>query len=288
MCGISGIFSNQIDESKTNLLKKINYNLSHRGPDNIGSLTYDNIIFGHNRLAILDLSKNGLQPMISSSGRYIITYNGEIYNHLKIRENHFSKFAWKSLSDTETLVELIDKFGLESSLKLIDGMYAFGVWDKKEKKLSIVRDRFGEKPIYFGFHENKFIFASELKAFEIFKKDLFVDLNSVRQYLNYSYIPSPQTIYKNIYKLKPGHFLSVGTKIFQSNFKNGFENFFNIFNLKQKKYWSQFDNTLSIKDKSYNEYRLEIKNSLEQSVKDKMLSDVPVGVFLSGGIDSSL
>lgn len=284
MCGIAGIFSNQIDENQTNLLNKINNCLCHRGPDSSGSIAETHIIFGHNRLAIQDLSKNGFQPMKSASGRYVITYNGEIYNHLKIRNEYFPSLSWKGLSDTETLIELIEKFGLENSLKLIDGMYAFALWDKKEKKLSIVRDKFGEKPIYFGIHDNKFIFASELKAFEIFRKDLFIDLNSVKKYLNLSYIPSPYTIYQNIYKLKHGHFLTIDKNIFQNSSKNGFDN--NKF--VQKKYWSQFDSTLSVNKKSYNSYRSEIKDSLEKSVKDKMISDVPIGVFLSGGIDSSL
>ena len=284
MCGISGIFSTYIDDSKINLLSKINNCLSHRGPDNSCVVSDRNIVFGHKRLSILDLSENGHQPMNSRSKRYIITFNGEIYNHLQIRKKYFSNHMWKGSSDTETLIELIDKFGLEKSLKIVDGMFAFGIWDKKEKKLVIARDKFGEKPIYFGLHGDKFIFASELKGFEFFKKDLKINFESVKNYLNFSYISSPNSIYQSIYKLNPASFLSIDLKILSGLRSSNFIDF----DATQVCYWSKNNDQNQNRFKSYDDYKLKIKNQLEKSVEEKMISDVPLGIFLSGGIDSSL
>lgn len=284
MCGISGIFSTYIDDNKISLLSKINNCLSHRGPDNSCVVSDRNIVFGHKRLSILDLSENGHQPMDSRSKRYIITFNGEIYNHLQIRKKYFSNYLWKSNSDTETLIELIDKFGLEKSLKIIEGMFAFGIWDKKEKKLVIARDKFGEKPIYFGLHGDKFIFASELKGFEFFKEDLKINFESVKNYLNFSYISSPNSIYQNIYKLNPASFLSIDLKFMSQLRSNNFIDF----DASQVCYWSKNNDQKQNRFKSYDDYKLKIKDQLEKSVKEKMISDVPLGIFLSGGIDSSL
>ena len=278
MCGISGfIIQKSTPVLGLESLKKMVFTLSHRGPNNKGY--WNNIsetqFIGHTRLSIIDLSENGSQPMISSSGRYVISYNGEIYNHLDIRKqiNRNKNVSWKSTSDTETILEAIEAFGLIEMTKKIHGMFSICVIDKKKNLLYLIRDRFGEKPLYYGFSNNNFLFASELKgilAFPNFKKD--IDKKSLNYFFNFSYIPEPHSIYKDISKLLPGTILTfnLNTNKIIGNQK------FNTF---------CEDNNIPITEENAVE---QFDNTINSAVKDSMISDVEVGSFLSGGIDSSL
>jgi asparagine synthase (glutamine-hydrolysing) len=289
MCGISGFFSkssNKFDD----IITKMNFAQAHRGPDDTGYWWDKNagITFGHQRLSIIDLSKAGNQPMQSHSGRHVLTYNGEIYNHLEIRRelNKInSHIKWQSNSDTETLLESLEHWGVEVALKKLEGMFAFGVWDKKNRCLTLARDRIGEKPLYYGWQgkgDNKvFLFGSELKALKAhpnFNRE--INRNSIALQLRYNYIPDPYSIYKDIYKLLPGHYLQLSEDCLKKNLLPSL-----------KPYWSTFDIAINGKDNSLKTGDAEIQKELEQhlksSVKKQMLSDVPLGAFLSGGIDSS-
>ena len=218
MCGITGFYSNT-SSNFNNIILKMNSAITHRGPDsnNIWQDKNSGIVFGHQRLSILDLSTAGNQPMVSNSGRYIITYNGEIYNHLEMRKelNKINlNIKWKSNTDTETLLEALELWGIKKTLKKIVGMFAFGLWDKKNRSLILVRDRIGEKPLYFGWQgkgDNKvFLFGSELKALKVhpeFSRE--INRDAIALQLRHNYIPDPYSIYKDIYKLLPGHYLEL-------------------------------------------------------------------------------
>ena len=206
MCGIAGYYNQKGVDQDT--LVKMNKILSHRGPDDEGIWRSDYIGFAHTRLSILDLSQNGRQPMQSQSGRYTIIFNGEIYNHQEIRKN--IPIKWNSYTDTETLIESIQYFGLEKTLQKIEGMFAFALYDKKKDQLFLVRDPLGQKPLYYGNINNKFFFASELKAFKAIKDlDLIINRNSLSSFIKSGYIECPKSIYEKIYKLKPGYFLNL-------------------------------------------------------------------------------
>ncbi len=289
MCGICGYYS-EASLASNSIIKKMNIALSHRGPDSSGIWQNDvmGIAFGHQRLSIIDLSSAGNQPMKSSSGNLILTYNGEIYNHLEIRkdlEKSLPNIKWKGNSDTETLLEAIDLWGIEKTLKNIDGMFAFGVWNQKTRRLILARDRLGEKPLYYGWQgkgENKvFLFASELKALKAhpeFNNMIYRDAMTLQ--LRHNCIPAPYSIYKNIFKLLPGHYLEMK----QSDLKNKLLPSAN-------KYWSLIDKAIYGNNNQLilNDFNIQrdLEGILKNSVKKQMLSDVPLGAFLSGGIDSS-
>ena len=289
MCGITGFYS-KTSSNFNNIILKMNSAIAHRGPDssNIWQDKNSGIVFGHQRLSILDLSTAGNQPMVSSSGRYIITYNGEIYNHLEIRKelNKINlNIKWKSNTDTETLLEALELWGFEKTLKKIVGMFAFGLWDKKNRSLILVRDRIGEKPLYFGWQgkgDNKvFLFGSELKALKVhpeFSRE--INRDAIALQLRHNYIPDPYSIYKDIYKLLPGHYLELTEDNLKKNFLPT-----------PKIYWSLTksaiygnNNQLTQSDESI---QSDLEKRLKLSVKQRMISDVPLGAFLSGGIDSS-
>ena len=212
MCGITG-FLNRSSFCATDaeiLVFNMSNRLVHRGPDDAGVWVDGDagIALGHRRLSILDLSDAGHQPMISASGRYVIVLNGEIYNHLEIRkqlEVSESPPAWRGHSDTETLLAGFDRWGIEKTLKMSVGMFAFGLWDRKDRVLTLARDRMGEKPLYYGWQGNNFLFGSELKALRAhpaFRAG--IDHNVLALYLRYGYITAPYSIYENIFKLLPG------------------------------------------------------------------------------------
>jgi len=286
MCGIAGCFYNNKENFSKNIkiIKDISLSLRHRGPDNIGyySDKSEKIIFSHNRLSILDLSKKGSQPFKSFNCSKVISYNGEIYNHLEIRkflkEKNF-KINWKTSTDTETLVECIDKIGLDKTLKKIRGMFSFALWDKKSKNLYLVRDRFGEKPLYFFEYNKSFFFASEIGQLNKFlNKKLVLDTNSINSFLNYNYIPNPSSIYQQVKKVLPGTYLKIKftkDKIIK-----------NEINYWKPKQFVKTNNFLNKEKK--NDHINKFENILEDVVKDTLISDVPIGIFLSSGIDSSL
>ena len=289
MCGINGFYSLSLSNFN-NAISKMNSAISHRGPDSNGSWQDSNvgIFFGHQRLSILDLSTAGNQPMRSISGQFIITYNGEIYNHLEIREEIEKKnsdLKWRSNSDTETLLEAIGTWGIDTTLKKIEGMFAFGIWDRKKRSLILARDRIGEKPLYFGWQgegNNKiFIFSSELKALKVhpgFNADLNQDAITLQ--LRHNCIPAPHSIYKNIYKLLPGHYLQIHEHELKKAISPSIKSYWSISNC------AIFGANNQLRENE-NKIINDLENNLKKSVKKQMISDVPIGAFLSGGIDSS-
>lgn len=289
MCGFSGFlgFSNLDIHNVNNITLNMCSSLQHRGPDNRGVWTdFDSeIALVHNRLSILDLSDAGKQPMFSKSQRFVIVFNGEIYNHIELRAE-ISKcigtksFSWSGTSDTETLLACIESWGIKLTLEKLIGMFAFALWDRREKRLTLARDRIGEKPLFYGWQNNVFLFGSELKALRChpnFKRE--INRDSLANYLRFSYLPAPESIYRNIFKLTPGCFLEIN----YSDSDN---------QLLPETYWSFPKIVKQAYLEPFNGSEREAVNLLEglisQSIKGQMLSDVPLGAFLSGGIDSSL
>jgi asparagine synthase (glutamine-hydrolysing) len=284
MCGITGFIGRVDDPIQTiNLMKGA---IAHRGPDSSNYWIDESnfIALGHQRLAILDVSEAGSQPMLSPSSKYVIVYNGEIYNHLELRkeleELSDQKIIWKGKSDTETLVVSLDLLGIEKTLKKCLGMFAIAIWNQKSKKLTLARDRAGEKPLYYGWVNNKFVFASELKSIRQFPEFANpISKEALVNYLHVNYVPAPYSIYEDIFKLNPGSLIEIDA----SNGAN---------NLPIEKFFWSFLNVASdgIKhsfEKGYN-FNPMIEKTIENAVNSQMISDVPLGAFLSGGIDSSL
>mgnify|MGYP006081506669 CR=1 FL=1 len=285
MCGVSGI----INFSKNNLDLKfeasnLKKSLFHRGPDSSGHWIDDKnkILICHNRLSIIEMTNKGHQPMNSFRNKMIISFNGEIYNHMDLRKKISDKYDnWKSLSDTETLVNCFDILGIEKTLELTEGMFAICIYDLHKNKIYLIRDRFGEKPLYYGIQDGCFIFSSEVRGLEnisFFEKK--ISKESINYFLKYSYIPTPRSVYEDIFKVDAGEILELDL-----NKKN--------ISWKKKKWWSlkdKFLNNYSNKEahQDYNLVKKDLDNKLNKSVKNQLLSDAPLGVFLSGGVDSSL
>ena len=294
MCGLTGIFSPNSGDHLNEVVSKMTSCLIHRGPDDGGIWGEKNICIGHRRLSIIDLSEAGKQPMTSHCDRYIIAINGEIYNHLELREQLERKeanFQWKGHSDTETLLAAISYWGIDEALRLSQGMFALALWDKFKKKLVLARDRIGEKPLYWGWAGKHFIFGSELKALRA-HPDCSNEINkeSLIQYFRYSYIPAPYSIYKNIFKLEPGTILSVkeSPPLIPPNKPIPSGERYETISI--NRYWDlkdeiEYGHSHKIFDER--EATLKLENSLRSSVQKQMLSDVPLGAFLSGGVDSS-
>ena len=290
MCGIVGVwapgFGNEVD------IQGAIRSIAHRGPDDSGEWRERSIglVLGHARLSILDLSPAGHQPMRSHCGRFVIVYNGEVYNHLELRKKLEAagafqenvQGAWHGHSDTETLLACFSVWGVEKTLKAAVGMFSFALWDRRERRLYLARDRFGEKPLYYGINNGKFVFSSELKALRMFPgfcRD--VDRDSIALLMRHNYIPAPYSIYEGIFKLFPGTLLSLTEENVQNN------------RLPEVlPYWSSFDVAVtcaqSPADFDHPEEAIDgLEGVLSQSVKQQMISDVPLGAFLSGGVDSS-
>lgn len=293
MCGITGLVSltdNVSPDDLRNQIEKINDTLVHRGPDS-GNVWVDEagrIALGHRRLSIQDLSLEGQQPMISKSGRYQIVYNGEIYNFMEIMaELESMGWTFRGHSDTEVLLASIEEWGLDQAVHRSNGMWSFVIWDKKERKLILSRDRIGKKPLYFGTAKGYFVFASELKAIRsIDGYRPTVDRDSLALLMRYDYIPSPYSIYKNIYKLPAASILKIDVDKIRQGMSYG------ELTKEIKTYWSLSDVCRKAEknkyQKSENELLDELDLLLRDAVKIRSISDVPLGVFLSGGIDSSL
>ena len=291
MCGIAGFFGENKNfhiNSQNTIVDMISA-IRHRGPDDEGFWHESefNVCFGHRRLSIVDLSSHGHQPMVSYSDRYVIVFNGEIYNHLLLRENLKSSgvdIAWRGHSDTETLLACIDTWGLEKTIKKCSGMFAIALFDKKDNSIYLVRDRMGEKPLYYGVQNGVFLFGSELKALK--KHPAFqgeIDRNSLALQLKYNYIPTPYSIYKDIKKLIPGTILKVDASNKHANIEAIGSPI---------AFWSLKEVAINAQSNIYTGNAIEAVNDLDkllsQSVKGQMEADVPLGAFLSGGIDSSL
>lgn len=269
MCGICGYLhfdgTKQLSES---VLTSMLDTLAPRGPDDKGVYLKDGIALGHRRLSIIDL-KTGHQPMQSDDGSVVIVYNGEVYNFPEIKAALLNKGCrFKTTSDTEVVLRAYEEYG-EDCVKQFNGMFAFAIWDARDKKLFLARDRFGKKPLYYARFDNQFIFASELKA--ILKHPSVrrqIDLDALAKYLAYEYVPSPHSIFRNIYKLEPGTRMSI---------KGG--------NIRTERYWDlKFDIDQHF---DHREAKSRLLRLLRDSVRRRLISDVPLGVFLSGGIDSS-
>ncbi len=286
MCGIAGFLSfkpNQTRDLLQPIGEKMSDALIHRGPDDSGIWTDEEnmILLAHRRLSILDLSPSGHQPMFFPGGRYVLIFNGEIYNCLEIREELKKlSFQFKGHSDTEAMLAAFETWGVVESLKKFIGMFAAALWDKKEKELFLIRDRMGKKPLYYGFMGDTFLFGSELKALKAHPQFRgTISRSALTAYLRYSYIPTPYSIYENIYKLPPGAILTL-------NPVKGWDK------VKIETYWSFKEitekNERPPSHLSEERAAEDLELLLLNAAKLRMYSDVPLGVFLSGGIDSSL
>ena len=285
MCGLAGFvdFHGQLHDIENNLKLMINA-INYRGPDGEG-VWLDNqlgIGLGHKRLSILDLSEEGKQPMISSNGRYVITYNGEVYNFKKLRsELKQLGCTFRGHSDTEVVLAAFETWGIEQSISRFIGMFAFALWDRAEQKLYLVRDRLGIKPLYYGYVNGSFIFASELKALRAFPKfNQPVYRDAIALFLRHNYIPAPYSIYEGIKKLQPGQILTLDVG---HNNKADYQT---------HTYWSASTMAEQGVNNPFTGSENEAVDRLDALLRDaislRMLSDVPLGAFLSGGIDSSL
>lgn len=280
MCGIVGYISR--NRQTEILIQEMLDTIVYRGPDSDGVWKDENrnVALGHKRLAILDLSETGHQPMISHSGRYIIILNGEIYNFIELKEllEKNCKINWRGSSDTEIILELIERVGISKSLELFIGMFAFALYDKLEQKIYLARDRMGEKPLYYFKNSSSFVFSSELKPILKFPEiEKNINMSALNEYLNLSYINHPHSIFENVSKLEPGKYLEFDI---------------NTFNYKISNYWnfeeySKFHSNTDFKY-SYIEAVEHLEELLHDSISKQMRTDVPFGAFLSGGVDSSL
>jgi asparagine synthase (glutamine-hydrolysing) len=282
MCGIAGFWKQPgaSQQALTQWGDAMNTSLRHRGPDD-GGLWVDcgaGIGLANRRLAIVDLSPAGHQPMISHGGRYVIVYNGEIYNFLDIRQDlEKAGHDFVSNSDTEVLLEACAQWGVERALRRLNGMFSFALWDRQERTLTLVRDRLGIKPLFYGWGNHTFLFGSELKALSAhpdFTSQL--DRGSLTLFLRLGYTPAPYSIYENIYKLPPGHMLTVSAPQEHTS---------------PEPYWCakkivERGRQSRVRD-GIHEAADQVEALLRDSVRLRMLADVPVGAFLSGGIDSS-
>ncbi len=286
MCGIVGFNSSELDREA--LIRSMTDRMEHRGPDAEGFWldSQSGWTLGHRRLSILDLSESGAQPMLSASGRFVLSYNGEIYNAAVLRDRLLGDGRVRSFrghSDTEILLEAIEAYGLEETLRLSKGMFAFAVYDREKKVLRLARDRMGEKPLYYGMvdrGEGKpfFAFASDLALFLCipgFPRE--IDRDALAAFLTYKYIPAPRSIYRNVFKLPAGCVLTL-----QEPFDTP----------EIRPYWSLIETAKYGEEHpftgDYGEAKERLEALLSDAVRGQMTADVPVGAFLSGGIDSPL
>ena len=279
MCGLTGAFdpNQQLGaDSLRNMVRQMTAAIVHRGPDDVGLWveSHARVAFGHRRLSIIDLTEAGQQPMISANGRWVIAYNGEMYNTSAIRKL-LGEMKYRGHSDTEVLVEAFARWGVEVTISRINAMFALAAWDTQENELWLARDRFGEKPLYYGWHGNVLLFGSELKALaavEGFSPD--IDRQALGMLIRKISIPAPSTIYRGVKKLAPGSILRI---------RDGHDR------PEPVRYWdpaSVASNT-AVNAPRGEEVVDELEELLTSVVKSRMESDVPLGAFLSGGVDSS-
>jgi asparagine synthase (glutamine-hydrolysing) len=268
MCGVVG-FTNP-EHYPPEILSQMVETLSHRGPDSCGIYQNNQVALGHRRLSILDTSSNANQPMANENQSVIVAYNGECYNHQALRRL-LPNVNWRSSGDTETILRLYEKEG-HRFVRHLNGMFAIAVYDQKKNKIFLYRDRIGQKPLYYYHHGNQFVFASELKAlmaFPDFPREICPA--ALSNFFLFNYIPAPDSIFQNTFKMEPGSCLEFDLK---SN------------TLKKQSFWSLNQEQHQVTERNRT-VRLEFAALLEDAVKKRTLSDVPIGTFLSGGIDSS-
>ncbi len=296
MCGLTGVLQHRADEGLASSVAAMTQALLHRGPDD-GDTWVDGpqgVAIGHRRLAIIDLSAAGHQPMQSACGRYVIAFNGEIYNHLALRDELATAGnapAWRGTSDTETLLACIAARGLRATLERVVGMFAIALWDRTERRLYLARDRFGEKPLYYGWTRGAFVFGSELKALRRFPGfDNPVDRDVLALYMQFCQVPAPYAIYRDSYKLEAGCMLSLGladaaappSRAPFAPMRHG--------GMVLERYWSLVDVVHRGQADPMRDDRVavdQLEAALGDAVQAQMIADVPLGAFLSGGVDSS-
>src|SRR3989338_3598724 len=267
MCSINGFNFND-----ANLVKNMIKVQHHRGPDDSGYFTDSKLSLGHTRLSIIDLSKNGHQPMWSRDETACIVFNGEIYNYKHLRaklEEYRHRFI--SSTDTEVIINAYLQYGV-NCLEKFNCMFAFCLYDREKNILFLARDRVGEKPLYYYFEDGKFIFSSEIKAILEHPIERSINLSALNNYLTFRYNRLHQSMFFNIYKLPPAHYM-----IFDLSKKT----------IKISKYWDVKNSMDSVQEKPLQIYIEELNLALEESINSRLISDVPVGVYLSGGVDSS-
>jgi len=276
MCGILGVIDfEKLPDEFEELFHKMLVTLKHRGPDWQDIWKSDsNIYLGHTRLSFMDLSPRGNQPMVSRCGRYVITYNGEVYNidylRAKLSESHI---FLRGGSDTEVILELCALIGIKMTASILNGMFAFCLYDRQEKQAYLVRDRIGIKPLYWMQYRKGIAFSSEIKALSmLFEHKPTINQESVALYFNYGYIPAPHSIFEKIYKLPPGTILTISKKN----------------NISIERYWCIKEESKEKLNINYNEFEDNLHQLIKNSIKTSLIADVPIGTFLSGGIDSSL
>jgi asparagine synthase (glutamine-hydrolysing) len=295
MCGIAGIVSAKGVDRR--LLERMTDAVSHRGPDDVG-LWIDaeaGVGLGHRRLAIVDLSPAGHQPMLSADGRFVLTFNGEIYNHAEMRAELEASGAvpeggWRGHSDHEVFLQGIVIWGLKEALRRSAGMFAFALWDRRERTLSLVRDRFGEKPLYYGWAGRDLVFGSELKALRVHPQfDRAIDRRALRLLAARTYIPAPLSIYQGVFKLPPASVLTISADAAATPFshppREGRSEGVTL-----EHYWSYRDVVREGLDQPIDdeaEALEELERTLARAIAGQSMADVPVGAFLSGGVDSS-
>ena len=271
MCGICGFKSDEIaGEDQLPILRKMVESLIHRGPDDEGCFQHHNMAMGMRRLSVIDL-KTGKQPIYSNNRNLVIVYNGEIYNYRELRQELIQKgYQFETHTDTEVIVNLYQHKGVKC-LQDLNGMFAFAIYDTQNDELFIARDRFGIKPLYYTYQNHTLIFGSELKALLCYP-DLStnISLEALDLYLTFEYVPAPYSIFEDIYKLKQGHYL------FLKDGELSEETYYSV------TYRSKFTSS------NHNDYLDELDALIDQAVKRRTISDVPLGAFLSGGIDSSM
>lgn len=275
MCGIVGIIKSElIDAKEMEQLKAANDRLSNRGPDFAATLPFEKVAFAHSRLSIIDTSSAANQPFQDESGRYTLIFNGEIYNFKDLRKKlEEAGYAFRSQSDTEVLLKSYIHFGT-AFLNHLDGFFSLAIYDKESEETLLARDRFGIKPLLYSKTEKRMLFGSELKALMCFDIDKEIDNSSLFSYLQLNYIPEPHSIFKSVKKLEAGHYLKVDK-----------ENRIQKIPFYQLKYPPEGGRYTEL---SYDEAKQKFLELMEASVEQRLVSDVPLGTFLSGGIDSSL
>jgi asparagine synthase (glutamine-hydrolysing) len=270
MCGINGIFQQIPKFEAASIVLQMNQSLKHRGPDADGIYKNEKLVLGHRRLSIIDVSPQSNQPFHSYHNKFVIVYNGEIYNYQQVKKK-IPEYPFKTDSDTEVIVAAYEKWG-KDCLHQLNGMFAFALWDIKKEELFIARDRLGIKPLYYHHSENAFIFSSEMRA--ILTTGLVprkINTNSLTDYLRYQTVHAPNTIVEGIQMLMPGHNITLSNN-----------------QLKTYKYWDVTNSyNKEIYKSSYSEIKENVKSLLTDSVRLRLIADVPFGAFLSGGIDSS-
>ena len=287
MCGIAGVLDPDRATSSEDLAQRVSSMasaLEHRGPDDRGVWVdaAHGVGFGHCRLSVVGLGPTGHQPMVSGAGRFVLNYNGEIYNFAALRQRLESMgTVLAGGSDTEVLLGAIDRWGLDGALEACEGMFALALWDRAERELHLVRDRLGEKPLYYGWVGGQFAFASELKALRCLPGfAVEIDRGSVAMFLRHNCIPAPRTIYRGIAKLEPGQVATVGAGDRPGSAA------------RLRRYWSAAGAVDDARRRPLSggagELADRVESTLGDAVAARMVADVPVGAFLSGGVDSSL